>query len=85
MTVQPGPPPLSRSRKQLQPWTGRGHLVLTYAEVAADHVTPPPEFPRLRNRRVPVEGVQVDSESTLTRRGKALLENFLALPLPLAA
>jgi anthranilate synthase component II len=39
----------------------------------------------LRHREFAVEGVQFHPESILTREGKALLKNFLALPLPRAA
>jgi anthranilate synthase component 2 len=39
----------------------------------------------LRHREFAVEGVQFHPESILTGEGKALLKNFLALPLPRAA
>jgi anthranilate synthase component 2 len=43
------------------------------------------EIMGLRHRRFSVEGVQFHPESILTEPGKALLENFLRLPLPRAA
>jgi anthranilate/para-aminobenzoate synthase component II len=40
------------------------------------------EIMGLRHRTFPTEGVQFHPESILTSEGKALLSNFLALPLP---
>ena len=42
------------------------------------------EIMGVRNRVHPVEGVQFHPESILTRVGKALLRNFLTLPVPVA-
>jgi len=51
----------------------------TDLEIAAES-TDDGEIMGLRHRRLPVYGVQFHPESILTREGKRLLENFLAVP-----
>ena len=47
--------------------------------------TPEDEIMALKHRTWPLWGVQFHPESVLTEHGHALLRNFLALPLPVAA